>query len=178
VVEAAFVTPVFFALVLGVAEIGLIMNDYLAQTSAVRAGARVASTSGTDVYSDYDILRAVGRDGAALADERIKQIVIYKPATFGEAPSATCQAGTPVEDVCNVYVVADLKRPESDFGCITTKNLDRYWCPTERKDSLSGTGTDYVGVWMKIDHPWLTKMFGNTKTLTDSSVIRIEPRKK
>src|SRR3954471_4646405 len=28
-VEAAFVTPVFFALVLGVAEIGLVMNNYL-----------------------------------------------------------------------------------------------------------------------------------------------------
>ena len=56
-VEAAFVTPVFFALVLGVAEIGLVMNDYLAQASAVRAGARVASTSGNDIYSDYDILQ-------------------------------------------------------------------------------------------------------------------------
>jgi Flp pilus assembly protein TadG len=178
VVEAAFITPVFFALVLGVAEIGLVMNDYLAEASAVRAGARVASTSGSDIYTDYDILKAINKDGAALADERIKQIVVYKPATFGEAPTATCQAGTPVANVCNVYTVADLSRPETDFGCLTTKNLDRYWCPSIRKTTLAGAGTDYVGVWMKIEHPWLTKMFGSTKTLTDSSVIRIEPRKK
>lgn len=178
IVEAAFITPVFFALVLGVAEIGLVMNDYLAEASAVRAGARVASTSGSDIYTDYAILHAIDNDGAALSDDKIKLIVVYKPTTFGEAPSATCQAGTAVANVCNVYTVADLARPETDFGCVSTKNLDRYWCPSNRKTTLSGTGTDYVGVWMKIEHPWVTKMFGDTKTLTDSSVIRIEPRKK
>lgn len=177
-VEAAFVTPVFFALILGVAEIGLVMNDYLAQASAVRAGARVASTSGSDIYTDYDILRAVGKDGSALADDRIKLIVVYKPTTFGQAPTATCQAGTGVANVCNVYKVTDIAKPESDFGCKSTTALDGFWCPSNRKTTLSGTGTDYVGVWMKIEHPWLTKMFGSTKTLTDSSIIRIEPRKK
>lgn len=172
-------TPVFFALVLGVAEIGLVMNDYLALASSVRAGARVASTSGSDVYADYDILHAIDKESSALDSNRIKKIIIYKPATFGEAPSAACQASsTGIAGVCNVYAVTDFTQPENKFGCLTTENLDRYWCPTNRKDTLSGTGTDYVGVWMKIDHPWLTKMFGNTKTLTDSSVIRIEPRKK
>ncbi|MCU1369589.1 MAG: hypothetical protein JWO77_783 [Ilumatobacteraceae bacterium] len=177
-VEAAFITPVFFALVLGVAEIGLVMNDYLAEASAVRAGARVASTSGSDIYTDYAILHAIDKDGAALGNDKIQLIVIYKPTTFGDAPSATCQAGSSVANVCNVYRVSDLDRPETDFGCLSTQNLDRYWCPSNRKTTLVGAGTDYVGVWMKIQHPWLTKMFGSTKTLTDSSVIRIEPRKK
>ena len=85
-------------------------------------------------------------------------------------------AGTPVTGVCNVYTYADLVRPKTDFGCLAAQSLDKYWCPTTRKISLSGTGTEYVGVWMKIEHPWLTKLFGNTKTLTDSSVIRLEPR--
>ena len=81
-------------------------------------------------------------------------------------------------NVCNVYRPADLARPQTDFGCLTTQSLYRYWCPTVRNVTLSGTGSDYVGVWMKIEHPWLTKMFGTTKTLTDSSVIRLEPRYK
>ena len=42
-VEAAFVTPVFFMLVLGVVEIGLAMNDSLGLTHTVRAGTRVAT---------------------------------------------------------------------------------------------------------------------------------------
>ena len=174
--EAAIITPVFFALILGIADIGLAMNDYLALANSVRAGARVASASGNDVYGDWGILSAVERESTALERKKIKYIVVYKPAGFGEAPTATCQAGQSVSGVCNVYTVADLSRPKSDFGCTYTNVRDGWWCPTTRVVSLSGTGTDYIGVWMKIEHPWLTKMFGNTKTLTDSSVIRLEPR--
>ena len=37
IVEAAFVTPVFFILIFGILEVGLAMNDYLALSSTVRA---------------------------------------------------------------------------------------------------------------------------------------------
>ncbi|WP_421119308.1 TadE family protein [Aquihabitans daechungensis] len=37
IVEAAFVTPVFFAMILGIFEAGLYMKDYLAMSNAVRA---------------------------------------------------------------------------------------------------------------------------------------------
>ena len=176
VVESAFITPVFIFLVLAVGEIGLAMNDYLAEANAVRAGARVASASGNDIYADYGIVQAVRRESIALERKKVKYVVVYKADAFGAAPTSTCQSGTPVSGVCNVYTYEDFARPKSDFGCLSTKNLDRFWCPTSRKVSLSGTGTEYVGVWMKIEHPWLTKLFGNTKTLTDSSVIRLEPR--
>jgi hypothetical protein len=178
VIEAAFITPVFFILVLGIAEIGLAMNDYLALAHSVRGGARTASASGNDVFADWGILTSIERESSAIERTKIKQIVVYKPSSFGEAPTATCQAGNAVSGVCNVYTVADLARPQTDFGCRTDRSLDKYWCPSDRKVSLSGTGSDYVGVWMKIEHPWLTKMFGNVKTLTDSSVIRLEPRTK
>jgi hypothetical protein len=176
VVESAFVTPVFVFLVLAVGEVGLAMNDYLAEANAVRAGARVASASGNDTYADWGILQGVRSEAIALEQKKIKYIVVYKADAFGAAPTSTCQSGTPVANVCNVYTYSDLLRPKADFGCLATKDLDRYWCPTTRKVSLSGSGTDYVGVWMKIQHPWLTKLFGSTKTLTDSSVIRLEPR--
>lgn len=169
-------TPIFFALVLGVIELGLVMNNYLALAHSVRAGARVASASGNEIYADLGVVRSVARESSALRDDQIELVVIYKAAEFGAPPTATCQAGTPVAGVCNVYRVADLSRPKSDFGCRTDRNLDRYWCPTARKVTLTGTGTEYVGVWMKIEHDWVTKMFGNTVDLTDSSVIRLEPR--
>ncbi|MFN8019047.1 MAG: TadE family protein [Acidimicrobiales bacterium] len=178
VLEAAIITPIFFTLILGVAEIGLAMNDYLALAATVRAGARVASASGNDGYADYGILSAVERESAAIERKKIQYIVVYKPSTFGEKPSATCQAGTPVANVCNVYTVSDFSRPKSDFGCRNDLNLDRYWCPNARNVTITGTGTDYVGVWMKVKHPWLTKMFGADKMLTDQSVIRLEPRQR
>jgi hypothetical protein len=37
-------------------------------------------------------------------------------------------------------------------------------------------GPNYVGVWVRVDHRWVTGMFGSSVTLTDQSVIRLEPR--
>lgn len=188
-VEAAFVTPVFFALIFGVVEIGLAMNDYLAVSNTVRSGARSASAYGSDLYSDYGVLQTVARESAALDPSNINRIVIYKPSAFGEAPTSTCQSGNPSpgevtthKNACNVYTAAAFAVKQADFGCIATKNLDRYWCPSDRKVTESktsaGDGPDFVGVWISYNHNWVTKMFGNTRTLTDQSVIRLEPRTK
>jgi hypothetical protein len=178
-IEAAFVTPVFFMLILGVIEISLAMNDNLALSHSVRAGTRVASASGNDVYADYGIVQSVRRESAALPRAQIKMIVVYKATEIGEPPSITCKNGTPVEDVCNVYTPTDFTEPKADYGCKDAETLDKYWCPYERNVILtSSTGPDFVGVWMKIEHPWVTKMFGNTLTLTDSSVIQLEPRER
>lgn len=176
VLEAAFITPVFFMLVFGIVEIGMAMNDYLALSNSVRAGARTGSASGNDLTADWNIIQAIQREGSALPKNQIKMIVVYKASSFGAKPTVQCQGGTPVANVCNTYTPADFTAPKAQWGCYAGYTLDRYWCPLDRKVSLSGTGTDYIGVWMKIEHPWVTKMFGNVKTLTDSSVIRLEPR--
>ncbi|QXC62715.1 pilus assembly protein [Aquihabitans sp. G128] len=183
VVEAAFITPVFFVMVMGIIEFGLTMNDYLALANTVRAGTRVASASGNDVYADYGILRAVARESAAIPKGSITRIVVYKAAAFGEEPTSTCQAGSPSAGVgtaktgaCNVYTTAAFAKTKDKFGCVSTENLDRYWCPTTRKVTLTSGGADYVGVWMQIDHQTVTRLFLTVQTLTDQSVIQLEPR--
>ncbi len=175
VIEAVFITPVFFALVFGIIEIGLAMNDKLALANTVRAGTRVASAAGAETWADYGILQSIQRESAALPRSNIKLIVVYKASGFGSEPTLDCRNGVASAD-CNVYYPSDFSKPKTAFGCVTTETLDRYWCPTTRKVSLAGTGPDFVGVWMKIEHPWVTKMFGNTQTLTDRSVIQLEPR--
>jgi hypothetical protein len=97
-------------------------------------------------------------------------VVIYKANTFGAKPTATCQAGTSVAGVCNVYREQDIRRAfvqaaELDaqeaaeaanqartldtsklwFGCLTTgpnanQSPDRHWCPAGRVDQRSGNG--------------------------------------
>lgn len=178
VLEAAFVTPVFFTLIFGIVEMGLTMNDYLATANTVRAGSRVASASGDDVYADYGIIQAVDRESSALPRSSITRIVVYKATGLGQLPTATCQAGTAVTGVCNVYTAAAFDAAKSSFGCVASENLDKYWCPTTRKVTLTGTGPDYVGVWMTVRHQTLTRMFVTVQTLTDQSVIQLEPRHK
>lgn len=184
-IEAAVVTPVFFILVMGVFEIGLAMNDYLALSNAVRAGSRTASASGNDPDADYNTVRRVLKEASALGEGKIDAIVIYRADGFGEAPGSgpveegqpdvSCQDGS-VPGLCNHYTENNWNEPKEEWGCVDGDSPDGHWCPSDRKVSLSGSGSDYVGVWMRIEHRWVTKMFGNAVTLTDQSVIRLEPR--
>lgn len=216
IVEAAFVTPVFFVLIFGVFEGGLFMKDYLAVSNAVRAGARSASAGGALAQTDLYTINDIANESAALSRDQIQYVVIYKASGYGTGPSGTgtgisggCKGGIPEAGVCNVYIPADFDKASAQikeisaqeaaehanqtrtldeskiwFGCVTTgpnagASPDRYWCPGTRNDGRSdngGSGPDYVGVYMKVNHDWVTKMFGRTKTITDQSVIQIEPR--
>lgn len=208
-VEAAFVTPVFFALVFAIIEGGLYMNSFLGVSSSVRAGARAASANGASPDADLYTLLNVSRESSALDDSQIQYVVIYKAGAFGDKPTTSCQTGTPQNNVCNVYTGADLIKAEEQvtemtaqetaiangqtrtldlnkmwFGCLTTgphANLspDRHWCPSTRIDTRNGNGgagPDYVGVYIRANHKWVTKMFGSTTVISDQSVIQIEPR--
>ena len=195
IVEASFCFIVFFTLVIAVFEGGLYMKDDLAVSSSVRAGARGASAMANENRADLYTMVNLGRESTALARADIKRIVIYKPSGFGEEPTTACKNGLPDDDVCNVYTADDLRRAEEQveeeaaalaagrapdpdkivFGC-HVDSPDRYWCPEDRKVTQTGTGPEYVGVWMRVEHPWVTKLFGNAKTIEDHSVVRLEPR--
>lgn len=195
IVEATFCFIVFFTLVMGVFEGGMYMKNDLAVANTVRAGSRALSAVGNELRADLYTLVNISRETEALNRSSIVRIVVYKPSKFGEAPSSTCKAGTPVSGVCNVYTMtsvaqavaqvaeeadalADGRSPDPAklvFGCKTT-SPDRYWCPTTRKVTRSGTGAEYVGVWMRVNHKWVTRMFGSSATIDDQSIIRLEPR--
>lgn len=195
-IEAAIFTPVFFALIFGVMEIGLAMNDSLAVSSSVKAGARLASASGNDTRADLYTMLNIARESSAIDRDDIVRIVIYKPSGFGEGPNDDCKGGTSQKDVCNAYDADDLRKAEEQvaeetaaaavprpvdpskvwYGCIDSTSLDWDYCPTDRKVTQGGSGPEYVGVWMRIEHKWVTKMFGNAKTLEAQSIVRLEPR--
>lgn len=115
-----------------------------------------------------------------------------------------CKRGVPVAGLCNVYTPAHFALAEQEvaerarhaaalaanpadvldesklhFGC-GAGAPDRFWCPTDRADRVSsngGWGPDYVGVFMKVRHNWLTGIFGEGNFITDQSVVKIEPKR-
>jgi hypothetical protein len=215
-VEAAFVTPIFVMLVLGILEGGYYMQDDLAVSSSVRAGARTASAWGAVASADLYTVSQIGKEITALNGDQLDYVVVYKATGFGAAPTddgggptGGCLSGYPVTGVCNVYRAADLARADAQveeesaqeaairagtdrtldaskiwFGCLTTgphafQSPDRFWCPSSRKDARSSNnrlGPDFVGVYIKAHHDWLTRMFGRSTVISDQSVIQIEPR--
>ena len=181
--EAAIISPVFFALLFGVIEMGILFRDHLTITNATRDGARTAAASGGDVDADWRILQTINQSAAAADRGDIQRIVIFKATSTSDKPTATCKAGTAVDGVCNVYTVADFARPASDFNC-SSNLVDRRFCPSGpisptgppywRDTRMSALG--YIGVYVEMRHRYVTGFFGSSIQIRDTSVVRIEPR--
>jgi hypothetical protein len=182
IVEAAIVSLVFFTVLIGILEFGLAFRDYLTTANVTRSGARAASGQGNDPLADYQILQSVKKASVGIGNGTIDYIVVFKATSYNSSlasVSSTCEAGLPVSGVCNVYTTADWARPATDFGCDNTAEPDNYWCPTTRKiaaSSSSGGPPDYVGVYVKMTHRNIFKLFAKTFVFEDQTIIRIEPK--
>ncbi|MEL7208022.1 MAG: TadE family protein [Actinomycetota bacterium] len=187
-VEAAFITPVFMVLVFGLLEFGLVVRDNLTVAAMTRDTARGASAFGNEQYADFKAIRLTGQAARALPIELLEKIVIFDAGSVDGTlsdpshPAAPCKtSSTGITNVCNVYTIDDLTKPQASFGCDPATGEDRHWCPMAlngqdgREVSQSGP-PDYVGVWVKVRHPFLTGLFGDDLTITDEVVMRIEPR--
>lgn len=188
-VEAAFITPVLFFLLFSILEFGMAFRDYLAVANTTRDGARAASVFGNDSSADFEILQSIADASNVIKPQDIERIVIYKASGPNTpVPSACTTAANGIVNTCNVYTSGAMNLAETEFGCRADRNLDRYWCPTAttattpsqtgRKVAMSGANgpPDYVGVWIKVNHTWLTGLFGRNLTFTDSTVMRMEPQ--
>jgi Flp pilus assembly protein TadG len=81
-VEFAFVVPVLLLLVLGIIQFGILFNNYITLTDAVRAGARQAAVSRmlpnpTQVTTDRVRRSAAGLDSNKLT----VSVAVWDPAT-------------------------------------------------------------------------------------------------
>ena len=181
-VEAAFITPVFALLIFGILEFGLTFRDYLTVANVSRDSARAASAYGDSQYADYNIIQVAKQSSKGFRPNEIRRLIIFDAGSVdgdirdSAHPAHGCLSATEgIADVCNVYDPADLALAKSSFGCQSTENLDRYWCPTTRETRSSGP-PDYIGVYVLARHDFITGLFGPGMDLTDSLVMRIEPQ--
>jgi hypothetical protein len=180
-IESAVVTPVLLLFVFGIFEFGFAFRDYLAVANSTRDAARAASVAGNVRDADYRMLRAIERASAALPDGAIERIVVWEATGPNDAVPSGCAGGTPQVNVCNVYSAADLTVPEINFGCQEVAlgdpvdSPDRFWCPSTREVSV-GTGLDFVGVYIRITHDYITGLFGDSVVFEDQMILKVEPQ--
>lgn len=172
-VEAAFVLPIMLTLVFGIIEFGFAWRTKITVETGARAGARTGSNLGSNAQADYNALQTTVSALSSIPSANVDLIVIFNANSSGTVP-ATCAAGTSVSGSCNVYLPSTFTLASTSFGC-GSSSPDRYWCPTSRVVSQSA-GTDYIGVYVKTHHTFVTKMFGVAgPTVTATAVLRIEP---
>ncbi|MFV0259589.1 MAG: TadE family protein [Acidimicrobiales bacterium] len=188
-IEAAIVTPAFFALLFGILEFGLLFRSVLATNNGAAEAARAAAVSGARPEADYFILRSVQHGIGALSLDQLEYVVVFRAdgpeSTMPPAcanGSIAAPAGDPTAPACNRYVRADFYKELDDpvsgedtgnFRCGPT-SIDRYWCPTDRDNTLAG-GTDYVGVTVKTRHDFITGILPGGKDLGQTMITRLEP---
>lgn len=181
-VEMILFTPLLVMIAIGILEYGLAWRDSITVAGASRAGARVGSNAGNDRLADYNTLLAVQAAIASIPSARVNRVVIYKAnSANGDPTDARCTAGTAVANVCNVYTGSQLaSMTAANFSgtsgsTCSSSSWDAPWCPLGRQSQQS-IGADYLGIWVSISHPYVTRIFpGNGLTITDKAVMRLEP---
>jgi hypothetical protein len=188
-VEAALVTPLLFALVLGIIEMALLMKDDVALSSAVRNGGRIASANagagpaGVAVDecvspctpSNAPMLAqlaagAIQSAGTALPKEAIQELWVYKANNLGY-PGATNSESMACGTNCVKYRWVPSKDPK-------VPGQFRYVSGTWKSNTINACANnnpDSVGVYMKAKHDFVSGLFGRSLNLDDHAVFTFEP---
>jgi Flp pilus assembly protein TadG len=176
IAESALLIPFFVLLLFGMLEFGGAFRDYLTLSSAASTGARQAGIQGNSASADWNIILAVKEASTAMPLGQITRISIFKAATPTASMPASCASGGVAD--CNSYnasTVASVTRAASmPLSWSNCTGPTSFYCPTGR--NVGSSNPDYVGVWVQIVHPWITGLFGSSITMTQTSIIRLEPQ--
>ena len=179
-VEFALVFPIFFLLLLGVIEFGLVFNAVLSINFASRDASLIAAEAGNAVGSDCVILNKVEQGiGAPSSKSRITKVEIYqagKPGNpIGGKVNTYNRTGT---TTCTLPDSTTLTVPYTLSGSAGYPDTSR--CNIQGGCSGSG-GVDTIGVKITYAYtpftPLGTFLGGSsmTYTLTESNAMRMEP---
>jgi hypothetical protein len=201
-VEAAIISPIFFIMLLGAMEFGLLYRDYLSVSDAAAEGAKIGSiqskynvapAGGTNanLTADYSIVSAIRQDLSAFPYYNIDRIVIFRslPPAAGAALSVVptaCRTGPfgantaahcNVYDTYNAFLAVQNGTPADIkyFDCsVNASSPSCGYPPNTRTDGPTWNQIDYIGVYIRATHKSISGMFPS-KTLESASVIRLEP---
>ena len=165
-VEAVFIFPVVFFIVMAIIEYGLLFAGQSTTQSSTREGARFAAANfavGADkrVASDQ-VMTAVTQDlGALTGYDTPIQLLVYKADNDGNPVSGTLSACT----LSCFHYTWNGTTFVYDLGSPTW--LDPKACV--------GSQLDSVGIYVEVQHNYVTGAFGSSILLKEHTVSRLEP---
>ena len=168
-VETAILFPIIILITFGLIEFSMVYQSSSTGSAAARSAARTASAEAK--------LPNYATDAAAAASTALKTIGSDEPVEMW------------------VYRANNLGYPggtgSTSFASCTTSCIKYAWLPASKAfDIMNPTGSgwpyqsqlacdvanwDSVGVYIKLNHKYLTSLFGSSITLTDHAVFRLEP---
>jgi Flp pilus assembly protein TadG len=173
-VEAAIVIPILMMITLGIIEYGGAYREDSAVAAAARSGARVASSlpktdfgicSSSCTDSGATVAGAVSAALQSFGANAPQVMYIYKVGASGNTPPFTS---------CTYCVGYNWNSATKQFT--TSTKLGPGWAGTKQNAcATSPPGPDQIGIWVKVNHQSVTKMFGGNRSLTATTIMRLEP---
>ncbi|HEX7094803.1 MAG TPA: TadE family protein [Acidimicrobiales bacterium] len=161
-IEAAIVMPLLLTLVMGIIEFGMVFSDMQTVGASTRAGARAAVAYSRQANYDVQAVNAVASALTARTSGTPIEMWIYKVGSSGNDP-----ASPGCSSQCQHYLWND-----------ATKSWDLQPGSVWAYDDMNACTLplDELGVRVRVKHHMLTGLFGDSITLTDTTVMRLEPQ--
>ncbi len=171
-VEAAIITPLFILLVFGIIEFGMVFKDFLAVTSSVRAGARMASAEPRNLNFAQDAADQVAREGGALNMSKIKELWVYKADPNVSVTNGAPLGGGGTFSNCTTCVKFVWNASTQKFD---VKSGSPGWSAASQNACSGDAAHDRLGVYLVLDHPSITGLMFDSLDLKSHTVISLEP---
>ncbi len=172
-VEFALVAPLFFFVVFGGIEFGLMFRSNLAIEDISRSAARIASIERDDPLADQAILQEIDARSRGL-QRPIRKVIIFSATSLDAELPTTCIDGDlpKTQDfLCNSYgpEFLDVASYEVDPANPADEppGLQKGLKPQQRSQ------WDNIGVYIEYEHEFITGFFSDI-TLTASTVEVVE----
>ncbi len=162
-VEAAIIFPLLVVLFFGTLEFGLLFRNNHSISAASRSGARVASALPRD--DDYHL---AARDAVTAAlgrvpDANIDQLIVFKAnGNLRDGDPTTCRTSE-----CYKFTW--------DENSGSWNDPQGGWSARDQEACGGLNDTDYVGVYVEGHYDWATGLFGSSRKLSETTVMRLEP---
>lgn len=179
-VEAAIVLPVMLMIVVGILEFGLMFGNYSTAVSSTRSGARVGAAMYSQAMTGVqetpeqtaaiaEIVAATEADLKAMNNARPIGMAIYKVN-----PSAS--DGRPTGGFPGPGLVGGCSSQCIKFtwngNKMVRQSTAQQW-PMPQRCALATV--DSIGVYVEVQHKFITGLFGSEKSLVGHTVMRLEP---
>lgn len=179
-VEAALVLPVMITIVLGILEFGLMFGNYSSAVSSTRSGARVgaalysqalagAQETAQQTAAIGEIVAATEADLKAMNNATPVGMAIYKvdPSRGDGGPTG----GFPGPDLAGGCTSRCIRFTWNGSKMVRQSTAQQ-WADPQRCALAS---VDSIGVFVEVQHRFITGIFGTSKRLTGHTVMRLEP---
>jgi len=165
-IEAALLTPLLILLFFGIIEFGMLFKDYLAVTSSVRAGARMASAEPRVSSFGADAVAQVAKEGTAIDMGSVDELWVYKAAASGYPVGSNGSSF----NACSSCIKYHWNSGTKKFDAYSTT-----WTSTQQNACSGDANHDSIGVYMKFTYQGVTGLIFNEMPLEEHTVMSLEP---